>query len=79
MPNLSLKSVVKIEFTDTQPSTFWETVLPEKYPFESNVNPTVLHRGWSQAFERLIDTGDRVRTQIDNGCGNQVARLYAKG
>jgi len=31
---------------------------------------------WSQATERLIDTGDRVRTQSFNGCADQVAKLY---
>lgn len=74
----SIKSVVRIELTDKQPSTFWETLLPEEYPFESNVNPRVPHPRWSQAFERMIDTGDRVRTQLYNGYGNQVAKLYEK-
>jgi len=70
--------VVKIEFTDKQPATFWETLQPEEYPFESNVNPKVPHPRWSQAFERIIDTGDRVRTQRYNGYGDQVAKLYEK-
>ncbi len=74
----SIKSIVKIEFIDKQPTTFWETLAPDEYPFESNVNPKVPHPRWSQAFERMIDTDDRVRTQIYNGYGTQVAGLYEK-
>jgi len=74
----SIKSIVKIELTDKQPATFWETLAPDEYPFESNVNPKVPHPRWSQAFERMIDTDDRVRTQIYNGYGSQVAKLYGK-
>lgn len=74
----SIKSIVKIEFIDKQPSTFWQKLAPDEYPFESNVNPKVPHPRWSQAFERMIDTGDRVRTQLYNGYGSQVATLYEK-
>jgi methionine sulfoxide reductase catalytic subunit len=74
----SIKSVVKIEFTDKQPKTFWETLGPDEYPFESNVNPAVPHPRWSQAVERMIDTADRVRTQPYNGYGNLVAKLYQR-
>jgi sulfoxide reductase catalytic subunit YedY len=74
----SIKSIVKIEFTDTQPKTFWETLQASEYPFESNVDPAVSHPRWSQATERLIDSGDRVRTLAFNGYGDQVASLYAK-
>ena len=72
----SIKSIVKIEFVDKQPTTFWETLAPDEYPFESNVNPKVPHPRWSQATERLIDTGDRVKTQPFNGYGNYVAKMY---
>ena len=74
----SAKSIVKIDFIDKQPTTFWETLAPEEYPFESNVNPAVPHPRWSQATERMIDTNDRARTQPFNGYGMQVAKLYAK-
>jgi sulfoxide reductase catalytic subunit YedY len=74
----SIKSVVKIEFVAKQPKTFWETLQPEEYPFESNVNPDVPHPRWSQATERIIDTGDRVKTQLYNGYGKYVAQLYAR-
>ena len=56
----------------------WETLLPSEYPFESNVDPAVPHPRWSQATERLIDTGDRVRTQPYNGYASVVAKLYPK-
>ena len=74
----SIKSIVKIEFVSQQPTTFWETLAPEEYPFESNVNPAVPHPRWSQATEQMIDTGDRVRTKPYNGYGDLVAKLYAK-
>jgi len=74
----SIKSLVKIEFTDKQPHTFWETLQPDEYPFEYNVNPAVPHPRWRQATERMIDTGDRVRTKPFNGYVDLVAKLYAK-
>ncbi|HXT38555.1 MAG TPA: protein-methionine-sulfoxide reductase catalytic subunit MsrP [Candidatus Angelobacter sp.] len=74
----SIKSVVKIEFITKQPRTFWETLQPEEYPFESNVNPNVPHPRWSQATERIIDTGDRVKTLLYNGYGKYVAQLYSR-
>lgn len=74
----SIKSIVKIEFVASQPKTFWETLQPEEYPFESNVNPAVPHPRWSQATERLIDSGDRVKTQPYNGYGKYVANLYGR-
>lgn len=74
----SIKSIVKIEFVAQQPATLWETLGPDEYPFESNVNPKVPHPRWSQATERLIDTGDRVATLPYNGYGEFVAKLYGK-
>ena len=72
----SIKSIVKIEFVEKQPTTFWETLLPDEYPFESNVNPKVPHPRWSQMTERIIDTGDRVKTQPFNGYASYVAKMY---
>jgi methionine sulfoxide reductase catalytic subunit len=72
----SIKSIVKIELVDKQPATLWQTLSPHEYPFESNVNPAVPHPRWSQATERMIDSGDRVRTQPYNGYGDYVAKLY---
>ena len=74
----SIKSIVKIDLVAKQPATLWETLLPSEYPFESNVDPAVPHPRWSQATERLIDSGDRVRTQPYNGYGSYVAKLYGK-
>ncbi len=72
----SIKSIEKIELVEKQPATLWETLAPEEYPFESNVNPKVPHPRWSQATERMIDTGNRVNTQLYNGYGEFVAKLY---
>jgi sulfoxide reductase catalytic subunit YedY len=72
----SIKSVVKIDLVDKQPRTLWETLAPDEYPFESNVNPAIPHPRWSQATERMIDTGNRVNTQIYNGYAKYVASLY---
>ncbi|MBI5772919.1 MAG: protein-methionine-sulfoxide reductase catalytic subunit MsrP [Verrucomicrobia bacterium] len=74
----SIKSIVKMDFVVKQPNTLWETLAPNEYPFESNVNPALPHPRWSQASERIIDTGERVRTLPFNGYGDYVAKLYAK-
>jgi sulfoxide reductase catalytic subunit YedY len=50
----------------------------EQVKFESNVNPKVPHPRWSQATERLIDTGGRARTLPFNGYGPYVAKLYER-
>ena len=72
----SIKSVVKIELVAKQPPTLWETPAPDEYPFESNVNPNVDHPRWSQATERIVDTGNRAKTLMYNGYGDYVAKLY---
>jgi len=73
----SIKSIVKIEFTAAQPKTFWHTNRPREYGFTANVDPKIPHPRWSQATERLIDTGERRPTLPYNGYGEWVARLYA--
>jgi sulfoxide reductase catalytic subunit YedY len=75
----SIKSIVKIEFTAKQPVGLWEALQPNEYPFLSNVDPDVPHPRWSQAVERVVDTGDRIRTLKYNGYGDLVAGLYKKG
>ena len=75
----SIKSIVKIEFTDQQPKTFWETLQPAEYPFESNVDPKVPHPRWSQATHRMIDTNARERTLPLNGYADYVGQLYKRG
>ncbi len=72
----SIKSIVRIDFVAEQPKTLWESLAPDEYPFESNVNPDVPHPRWSQKTERLVDTGNRVNTQMYNGYGDHVAKLY---
>ena len=74
----SIKSIVKVEFTKSQPPTFWNTVAPTEYDFWSNVNPKVPHPRWSQASERMIDTNERRPTVLYNGYGEFVAHLYSR-
>ena len=76
------KSVVKIEFVAEQPATYWNTLSPNEYKFESNVEPDVPHPRWSQAQEKLLGAGpdysvDLVPTLPYNGYGEYVAQLYA--
>ncbi len=77
----SIKSIVKIRFTETQPLTSWVKAAPQEYGFYSNVNPTVDHPRWSQATERRIpDDGlfsPKRKTLMFNGYEKQVAGLYA--
>lgn len=73
----SAKSIVKISFTDKQPTTFWNQIQPSEYGFWANVNPAVPHPRWSQATETLLGTSQRVPTQIWNGYGEFVAEMYA--
>lgn len=74
----SIKSIVSIELVKDQPATLWETLSPEEYPFESNVEPEVPHPRWSQATHRIIGSNQRVRTLPYNGYEKQVAKLYKK-
>lgn len=73
----SIKSIVSIEFTREQPATFWNTLVPQEYSFQANVDPTVPHPRWSQASERLIGTDERRPTLPFNGYSDFVAHLYA--
>ena len=79
----SIKSIVRIEFTEKQPVTSWNQSAPEEYGFYSNVNPDVSHPRWSQSTERRIAGdgfnlfGNRVQTLAFNGYAEQVASLYA--
>jgi sulfoxide reductase catalytic subunit YedY len=73
----SVKSIVKVTFTDVQPPCFWQSIAPSEYGFWANVNPAVDHPRWSQATERLLGTGERVPTQIWNGYGDFVASMYS--
>ena len=43
----SIKSIVRFNFTDQRPKTFWETLQDSEYGFWANVNPEVPHPRWS--------------------------------
>ena len=72
----SAKGLVRFEFTDERPVTFWEEIASNEYGFWANVNPQVDHPRWSQATERVLGTDERVPTQLYNGYGEFVAGLY---
>jgi len=72
----STKSIVRFTFTDERPVSFWEELQSSEYGFWANVNPDVPHPRWSQATERVLGTGERVKTQLFNGYAEYVADLY---
>jgi sulfoxide reductase catalytic subunit YedY len=72
-----VKSIVKINFTETQPKNTWQIAAPREYGFYANVNPAVDHPRWSQATERRIGELGRRKTLPFNGYAEQVAGLYA--
>ena len=75
----SIKSIVRITLTDTQPINTWNQLQPSEYGFYSNVNPEVDHPRWSQASERPIGGGlfaKRKPTLMFNGYADEVASLY---
>jgi len=76
----SIKSIVRISFTETQPPATWNMLQPREYGFYSNVNPEVDHPRWSQGSERRIGDGRFARrrpTLMFNGYADEVADLYA--
>ena len=78
----SIKSIVRISFTEKQPPTTWNMSAPGEYGFYANVNPNVDHPRWSQATERRVSSGlgslfaDRQPTLPFNGYADQVASLH---
>ncbi len=76
----SIKSIVRIRFTDKMPKTTWNLMAPHEYGFYSNVNPAVDHPRWSQASERRLPSSlfnpNRVDTLPFNGYAEEVAELY---
>ena len=72
----SIKSIVRITFSEDRPKTFWEVIQSSEYGFWANVNPEVRHPRWSQATERVLGTDERVPTLLYNGYGEFVAGLY---
>jgi sulfoxide reductase catalytic subunit YedY len=73
----SIKAIVRIEFVEKQPATFWNQIAPNEYGFFSNVNPAVDHPRWSQKTERMIGIPSRIATLPFNGYSEQVSNLYA--
>jgi sulfoxide reductase catalytic subunit YedY len=73
----SIKSIVKIRLTETQPPTSWNLSAPGEYGFYANVNPDVDHPRWSQRRERRIGDLRRRPTRPFNGYAEEVAPLYA--
>ncbi|MCK5576330.1 MAG: molybdopterin-dependent oxidoreductase, partial [Sphingomonadales bacterium] len=72
----SIKSIVKITFSEKQPPTSWNMSAPHEYGFYANVNPEVSHPRWSQARERRIGEFRKRPTLPFNGYGEEVASLY---
>jgi sulfoxide reductase catalytic subunit YedY len=73
----SIKSIVRIRFTDQQPRNSWQVSQPREYGFFANVNPEVDHPRWSQGSERRLGEFRRRKTEMFNGYGQQVAQLYS--
>jgi sulfoxide reductase catalytic subunit YedY len=79
-----IKAIVRMRFTDKQPTSSWMDAWPEAYGFYSNVNPTVDHPNHSQAYEQRLGepwnpfSGNARRaTLMFNGYSDQVASMYA--
>ena len=76
----SIKSIVRISFTEREPPTSWSMMQPSEYGFYANVNPEVDHPRWSQKSHRMIGEGlfaKKRPTLKFNGYGEQVAGLYS--
>ena len=76
----SIKSIVSINFTETEPPTTWNIQAPHEYGFYSNVNPERPHPRWSQARERRLGGGlfaQKIPTLKFNGYEEEVGSLYA--
>jgi methionine sulfoxide reductase catalytic subunit len=72
----SIKSIVRFNFTDQRPKSYWEALQSSEYGFWANVNPQVPHPRWSQATEELIGLNERRPTLLFNGYAEYVADLY---
>jgi methionine sulfoxide reductase catalytic subunit len=77
----SIKSIVRIRFSEQQPPTTWNKSWPAAYGFFSNVNPNHDHPSWDQKEEQRLGEGGLfsakiVKTQMFNGYGDQVSKLY---
>jgi sulfoxide reductase catalytic subunit YedY len=73
----NIKSIVRIDFTDEMPATFYTSMSPIEYDFAANVNPDIPYARWHQAFERIPGKEGTEKTLLYNGYSEQVARMYA--
>jgi sulfoxide reductase catalytic subunit YedY len=73
----SVKSIVKVTFTDERPIGFYQQIAPAAYGFWANVNPESSHPHWNQSTERDIASGETIRTRLFNGYTEFVGGLYA--
>lgn len=76
----SVKSIVRIRFSETLPRTTWALTAPSEYGFFANVNPAVDHPRWTQKRERRLPgtffNPNWRDTQPFNGYAREVAGLY---
>lgn len=76
----SIKSIVRIRFTATQPASTWARIAPSEYGFYANVNPAVDHPRWTQSRERRLPgtflSPNWRDTLPFNGYAREVAGLY---
>jgi methionine sulfoxide reductase catalytic subunit len=72
----SIKSIVRFNFTDQRPKSYWEALQASEYGFWANVNPQVPHPRWSQATEEVIGRNERRPTLLFNGYAEYVGDLY---
>ena len=77
------KSIVKIEFLEKQPLTFWARApYSHEYGYLSNVNPNIPHPRWSQQMDRMLEkntdirSGTKRKTLIFNGYEEFVGKMY---
>jgi sulfoxide reductase catalytic subunit YedY len=73
----SIKSLIRLTFTEERPVSYWEQIAASEYGFWANVNPEVPHPRWSQAMEQPLSGGDKVPTLLYNGYEEFVGDLYA--
>ena len=74
----SIKSIVKIRFTDKQPYTTWMKEEPQYYGFYANVNPEPTRSTFrDQSTERRLGEFFMRKTLPFNGYGDDVASLYS--
>lgn len=72
----SIKSIVRIRFVHKRPLNTWQAIAPLRYGFYANVNPTVNHGRWNQAWEHRIGEFRRQKTIMFNGYAEEVSHLY---